>query len=246
MLPPAAVLRQARELLARLRASSRAASADGPPTARRWPGCRPIRAFAIYRCAARSGSRRWPPTWGALLGKRDILRGSGADCTAGWPVGPARSRPPAVRAGRVQCARQLARQFRSVCVAKGAEAVADPEHPRWLGALLAFAYPIAWRQRKAGGGTIAWPMVAPQFGEADALMKHEEAGDRRPRQSPGPAVRAHLTWPPTSTCVVRRSAGGTGERDRGAGMGRARGVLRAERQRRVGNWCSASEALMPV
>ena len=51
---------------------------------------------------------------------------------------------------RVQRARQLARQFRSYLRGKADEAVADPEHPRWLGGLLAFAYPdrIA-RQRRA-------------------------------------------------------------------------------------------------
>lgn len=52
---------------------------------------------------------------------------------------------------------------------------ADPEHPRWLGCLLAFAYPdrIA-RQRRAGGAEYRLANGrAALFAEADALMKHE-------------------------------------------------------------------------
>jgi ATP-dependent helicase HrpB len=73
----------------------------------------------------------------------------------------------------VQRARQLARQYRGQLRGKPGAAVADPEHPRWLGALLALAYPdrVA-QQRRAGGGEYRLANGrAAQFGEPDALMK---------------------------------------------------------------------------
>ncbi|MFK0089033.1 ATP-dependent helicase HrpB [Pseudomonas sp. NPDC090755] len=109
----------------------------------------------------------------ALLGERDILRGGGADLHSRLALLSGETR--AVRGGQggVQRARQLARQYRGQLRGKPGSAVADPEHPRWLGALLALAYPdrVA-QQRRAGGGEYRLANGrAAQFGEPDALMK---------------------------------------------------------------------------
>lgn len=75
--------------------------------------------------------------------------------------------------GGVQRARQLARQYRGLLRGKVGAPVADPDHPRWLGALLALAYPdrVA-QQRRAGGAEYRLANGrAALFGEVDALMK---------------------------------------------------------------------------
>ncbi len=59
------------------------------------------------------------------------------------------------------------------CAARSSEPVSDPDHPRWLGALLALAYPdrVA-QQRRAGGAEYRLANGrAALFAEADSLMK---------------------------------------------------------------------------
>ena len=118
-----------------------------------------------------------PATVGpALLGERDILRGAGADLHSRLVLlaGESRAARGAAQGG-VQRARQLARQFHGYLKRRPSpQALSDPEHPRWLGALLAFAYPdrIA-QQRRAGGAEYRLANGrAALFAEADALMKH--------------------------------------------------------------------------
>lgn len=109
----------------------------------------------------------------ALLGERDILRGGGADLHSRLALLSGETRAARGGQGGVQRARQLARQYRGQLRGKPGAAVADPEHPRWLGALLALAYPdrVA-QQRRAGGGEYRLANGrAAQFGEPDALMK---------------------------------------------------------------------------
>ncbi|MCE6982838.1 ATP-dependent helicase HrpB, partial [Pseudomonas frederiksbergensis] len=65
-------------------------------------------------------------------------------------------------------------QYRGYLRGKATSAVAEPDHSRWLGALLALAYPdrVA-QQRRAGGAEYRLANGrAALFGEADALMKH--------------------------------------------------------------------------
>ena len=112
----------------------------------------------------------------ALLSERDILRGGGADLHSRLALLSGESRAARNAVGGVQRARQLAKQFQGLLRGRSAnQMVSDPEHPRWLGCLLAFAYPdrIA-QQRRAGGADYRLANGrAAQFGEADALMKHE-------------------------------------------------------------------------
>ncbi|TFY94094.1 ATP-dependent helicase HrpB [Pseudomonas nabeulensis] len=108
----------------------------------------------------------------ALLGERDILRGGGADLHSRLALLSGEERARGTQGG-VQRARQLARQYRGYLRGQAMQPVADPDHPRWLGALLALAYPdrVA-RQRRPGGAEYRLANGrAALFAEADSLMK---------------------------------------------------------------------------
>ncbi|CAD5107591.1 ATP-dependent helicase HrpB [Zestomonas carbonaria] len=176
----------------------------------------------------------------ALLGERDIQRGGGADL---------HNRIDLLHAGRgsgsVQRVRQLARQFRGLLPRAVDEAVADPGHPRWLGALLAFAYPdrIA-RQRRAGGADYRLANGrAAQFAEADALMKHEwlviaDLGSRQGQREERIYLAVDLD-PALFDSVLAEQVTVRDELD----WDEREGVLRAERQRRVGELVLSREPL---
>ena len=109
----------------------------------------------------------------ALLGERDIQRGGGADLHTRLALLSGESKAARGGQGGVQRARQLARQYRGQLRGKPRNPVADPDHSRWLGALLALAYPdrVA-RQRREGGAEYRLANGrAALFSEADALMK---------------------------------------------------------------------------
>ena len=118
----------------------------------------------------------------AMLGERDILRGAGADLHSRLALLSGEQRAARGAQGGVQRIKQLARQYHGYLprVDRGQAPslqgqVSDPEHSRWLGALLALAYPdrVA-HQRRAGGAEYRLANGrAALFGEADALMKHE-------------------------------------------------------------------------
>ncbi|MFC3608716.1 ATP-dependent helicase HrpB [Stutzerimonas tarimensis] len=178
----------------------------------------------------------------ALLVERDIGRGAGADLA---------NRLVLLAAGRgdgaVQRVRQLARQFRGMLPAASRPAPVDAEGGHWPGALLAFAYPdrIA-RQRRHGGTDYRLANGrAAQFGEVDALMKHEwlviaelggRQGQREERIYRAAALDPALFEGMLGECVVERDQLEWDERE---------GVLRAERQRRVGELVLASVPLEP-
>ncbi|MBH3430793.1 ATP-dependent helicase HrpB [Pseudomonas alkylphenolica] len=109
----------------------------------------------------------------ALLGERDILRGAGADVHSHLALLSGETRASKGGQGGVQRARQLARQYRGYLRGKARTAVADPGHDRWLGALLALAYPdrVAQQRRTGGAEYRLANGRAALFGEPDALMK---------------------------------------------------------------------------
>lgn len=109
----------------------------------------------------------------ALLGERDILRGAGADVHSRLALLSGESRASKGGQGGVQRARQLARQYRGYLRGKARTAVTDPGHDRWLGALLALAYPdrVAQQRRTGGAEYRLANGRAALFGEPDALMK---------------------------------------------------------------------------
>ncbi|HCF7246566.1 TPA: ATP-dependent helicase HrpB, partial [Pseudomonas aeruginosa] len=241
--PPAAAYAQARELLGRLGAlyASGALSAHGQAMAEL--PTHPRIAHLLLRGQA-LGLGELACDVAALLGERDIQRGGGADLHSRLALLAGEARTGASR-GAVQRARQLARQFRGYLRGAASEAVVDPGHPRWLGCLLAFAYPdrIA-RQRRAGGGDYRLANGrAAQFGEPDSLMKQPwlviaDLGSRQGQREERIYLAAELDPRLFDTVLAEQVS----QRDE-LQWDEREGVLRAERQRRVGELVLSSEAL---
>jgi ATP-dependent helicase HrpB len=247
--PPVAAYAQARDLLGRLGALADNGALSRHGQAMAELPAHPRVAHLLLR-GQELGLTELACDLAALLGERDILRGEGADLhhrlalLAGET--PA-ARPPQRSAARggVQRARQLARQFRGLLRGASVEPREDAQDPRWLGCLLAFAYPdrIA-RQRRAGGAEYRLANGrAAQFGEADALMKEpwlvvadlgSRQGQREERIYLAAALDVALFEGPLAEQVAAVEMLDWDERE---------GVLRAERQWRIGELVLSSEAL---
>ena len=241
-LPPSAAYLQAQELLARLGALSVRAAGGWNLTAHGQAmaelPAHPRIAHLLLRGQA-LGLGSLACDLAALLGERDIQRGSGADLHSRLAL------LGAGRGGAVQRVRQLARQFRGYLRGRADEAVADPEHPRWLGALLAFAYPdrVA-RQRRAGGAEYRLANGrAALFGEPDALMKQPwlvvaDLGSRQGQREERIYLAADLD-PALFDGVLAEQVTSREELE----WDEREGVLRAERQRKVGELVLSREPL---
>ncbi|ANC83711.1 ATP-dependent helicase HrpB [Pseudomonas putida] len=172
--PPAAAFAQAQDLLARLsafRPGSRDTLSEHGQAMAELPA-HPRIAHLLLR-GQDLGLAQMACDVAALLGERDIQRGGGADLHSRLALVSGESKAARGGQGGVQRARQLARQYRGLLRGKVGAPVADPDHPRWLGALLALAYPdrVA-QQRRAGGAEYRLANGrAALFGEVDALMK---------------------------------------------------------------------------
>ncbi|KJK15985.1 ATP-dependent helicase HrpB [Pseudomonas sp. 2(2015)] len=181
----------------------------------------------------------------ALLGERDILRGGGADLHSRLALLSGETRAAKGAQGGVQRARQLARQYRGNLRGKATAAVADPEHSRWLGALLALAYPdrVA-QQRRAGGAEYRLANGrAALFGEADALMKHSwlviaDLGSRQGQREERIYLAADFD-PALFDGVLAEQVRSLDILD----WDERENVLRAERQRKVGELVLSREPL---
>ncbi|MEE1920916.1 ATP-dependent helicase HrpB [Pseudomonas sp. 148P] len=181
----------------------------------------------------------------ALLGERDILRGAGADLHSRLSLLSGETRAARSSQGGVQRAKQLARQYRGFLRDKPGAAVADPEHPRWLGALLALAYPdrVA-QQRRAGGAEYRLANGrAAQFGEVDALMKEAwlvvaDLGSRQGQREERIYLAAELD-PALFDQVLAEQVSVVEQLE----WDEKENVLRAERQRKVGELILAREPL---
>ena len=247
--PPPAAFAQARDLLARLGALDERGVLTAHGQAMAELPAHPRIAHLLLRGQA-LGLGALAADLAALLSERDILRGAGADLHSRLSLLAGESRAGESRAsggsrGGVQRARQLARQFRAYLRGKAAEAVADPEHPRWLGCLLAFAYPdrIA-RQRRTGGAEYRLANGrAALFAEADALMKHEwlviaDLGSRQGQREERIYLAADLQ-PALFDAELAEQVRELDVLD----WDEREGVLRAERQRKVGELVLDSRAL---
>ena len=181
----------------------------------------------------------------ALLGERDILRGAGADLHSRLALLAAEARATRGGQGGVQRVRQLARQYRAQLRGKPTRPVADPEHPRWLGALLALAYPdrIA-QQRKPGGAEYRLANGrAALFSEVDALMKQPwlviaDLGSRQGQREERIYLAAEFD-PALLDGVLSEQVSVVDQLD----WDEREGVLRAERQRKVGELVLSREPL---
>ncbi|VVM49260.1 hypothetical protein PS645_00672 [Pseudomonas fluorescens] len=181
----------------------------------------------------------------ALLGERDILRGAGADLHSRLVLLSGEERAARGAQGGVQRARQLARQYRGYLRGKATSPVSDPDHPRWLGALLALAYPdrVA-QQRRAGGAEYRLANGrAALFAEADSLMKQAwlviaDLGSRQGQREERIYLAADFD-PALFDSVLSEQVRVVDQLD----WDEREGVLRAERQRKVGELILSREPL---
>ncbi len=181
----------------------------------------------------------------ALLGERDILRGAGADVHSRLALLSGESRVARGGQGGVQRARQLARQYRGYLRGKATQPVAYPDHPRWLGALLALAYPdrVA-QQRKPGGAEYRLANGrAALFSEVDGLMKQPwlviaDLGSRQGQREERIYLAAEFD-PGLLDNVLSEQVSVVDQLD----WDEREGVLRAERQRKVGELVLSREPL---
>jgi ATP-dependent helicase HrpB len=233
--PPSASYAQAQDLLARLGALLPNGQLTPHGQAMAELPAHPRIAHLLLRGQA-SGLGNLACDVAALLGERDIQRGGGADLHSRLALLSGEERGNRGGQGGVQRARQLAKQFRSYVRGKPTESVSDPDHPRWLGALLAFAYPdrVA-QQRRAGGGEYRLANGrAAQFGEPDALMKQPwlvvaELGSRQGQREERIYLAAELD-PALFDSVLREQVTVREELE----WDEREGALKAERQWRVG------------
>ncbi|AKV05046.1 ATP-dependent helicase [Pseudomonas fluorescens NCIMB 11764] len=172
----------------------------------------------------------------ALLGERDIQRGAGADIHNRLAIVSGEQRAERSEQGSAQRARQLAKQYRSYLRHPIANPVIDPEHPRWVGALLALAYPdrVA-QQRRAGGAEYRLANGrAAMFTESDVLMKHSwlviaDLGSRQGQREERIYLAADFDEQLFNS-VLKEQVRQVDELD----WDEREGVLRAERQLKVG------------
>ncbi|WP_223414454.1 MULTISPECIES: ATP-dependent helicase HrpB [unclassified Pseudomonas] len=241
--PPAAAYAQAQDLLDRLGALDGEALTRHGQAMAELPA-HPRIAHLLLRGQA-LGLADMACDVAALLGERDILRGAGADLHSRLVLLSGEERAARGAQGGVQRARQLARQYRGYLRGKASEPVSDPEHPRWLGALLALAYPdrVA-QQRRAGGAEYRLANGrAALFAEADSLMKQPwlviaDLGSRQGQREERIYLAADFD-PALFDSVLAEQVRVVDQLD----WDEREGVLRAERQRKVGELILSREPL---
>jgi ATP-dependent helicase HrpB len=241
--PPAAAYAQAQDLLERLGALQGEALTRHGQAMAELPA-HPRIAHLLLRGQA-LGLADMACDVAALLGERDILRGAGADLHSRLVLLSGEERAARGAQGGVQRARQLARQYRGYLRGKASEPVGDPDHPRWLGALLALAYPdrVA-QQRRAGGAEYRLANGrAALFAEADSLMKQPwlviaDLGSRQGQREERIYLAADFD-PSLFDSVLAEQVRRVDQLD----WDEREGVLRAERQRKVGELILSREPL---
>ncbi|KQV13121.1 ATP-dependent helicase [Pseudomonas sp. Root329] len=241
--PPAAAYAQAQDLLDRLGALDGEALTRHGQAMAELPA-HPRIAHLLLRGQA-LGLADMACDVAALLGERDILRGARADLHSRLVLLSGEERAARGAQGGVQRARQLARQYRGYLRGKASEPVSDPDHPRWLGALLALAYPdrVA-QQRRAGGAEYRLANGrAALFAEADSLMKQPwlviaDLGSRQGQREERIYLAADFD-PALFDSVLAEQVRCVDQLD----WDEREGVLRAERQRKVGELILSREPL---
>jgi ATP-dependent helicase HrpB len=238
-LPPAAAYAQAQDLLARLGALTREPGGAWKITAHGQSMAQvpahPRIAHLLLR-GHELGLGALACDVAALLGERDILRGAGADLHSRLTLLAGAERAARGAQGGVQRARQLSRQYRGYLRSTSDKAVTDPDHPRWLGALLALAYPdrVA-QQRRAGGAEYRLANGrAALFAEPDVLMKQPwlviaDLGSRQGQREERIYLAAEFE-PALFESVLAEQVTVFDQLD----WDEREGVFRAERQRKAG------------
>lgn len=246
--PPAAAYGQAQDLLIRLGALTREPGQEPKLTSHgqamaELPAHPRIAHLLLRGQALGLGSLACDVA--ALLGERDILRGAGADLHSRLTLLEGSERAARGAQGGVQRAKQLARQYRGYLRGSASEPVSGPDHPRWLGALLALAYPdrVA-QQRKAGGAEYRLANGrAALFAEVDALMKQPwlviaDLGSRQGQREERIYLAAEFD-PALFDSVLAEQVVQLDQLD----WDEREGVFRAERRRKVGELILSREPL---
>jgi len=184
----------------------------------------------------------------ALLGERDIQRGGGADLHSRLAILSGEQRAQRGEQSGAQRAKQLARQYRSFLRSSVSHPVADPANPSWLGCLLALAYPdrVAHQRRTGGAEYRLANGRAAMFIETDALMKHPwlviaDLGSRQGQREERIYLAADLDEKLFST-VLQDQVSQVDELD----WDEREGILRAERQIKVGELILSRSALVNI
>ncbi|AMS15850.1 ATP-dependent helicase HrpB [Pseudomonas chlororaphis] len=246
--PPGAAYAQAQDLLERLGALTAKAGEDCKLTphgqAMAELPAHPRIAHLLLRGQA-LGLANMACDVAALLGERDILRGGGADLHSRLVLLSGEERAARGAQGGVQRARQLARQYRGYLRGQPSQAVADPDHPRWLGALLALAYPdrVAQQRRPGGAEYRLANGRAALFSETDSLMKQPwlviaDLGSRQGQREERIYLAADFD-PALFDSVLAEQVRCVDQLD----WDEREGLLRAERQRKVGELVLSREPL---
>lgn len=243
-MPPAAPFTQARDLLGRLGALEADGRLSSHGQAMAEVPAHPRIAHLLLRGYA-LGLGALACDVAALLGERDVLPGGGADLHSRLAMLEGSQRMPRHAQGAAQRIKQLARQYRSYQRGSVIQAVSDPEHPRWLGCLLALAYPdrVA-QQRRVGGSEYRLANGrAAMFTEPDALMKHSwlvvaELGSRQGQREERIYIATDLD-PALFENVLAEQVTVIDELD----WDDRAGALVAERQRKVGELVLSREPL---
>ena len=246
--PPAAAYAQAQDLLERLGALQGSSPQDWQLTrhgqAMAELPAHPRIAHLLLRGQA-LGLANMACDVAALLGERDILRGAGADLHSRLVLLSGEERAARGAQGGVQRARQLARQYRGYLRGKAEQPVPDPQHPRWLGALLALAYPdrVAQQRRPGGAEYRLANGRAAVFAEADSLMTQgwlviADLGSRQGQREERIYLAAEFD-PALFDSVLAEQVRCVDQLD----WDEREGVLRAERQRKVGELVLSREPL---
>jgi ATP-dependent helicase HrpB len=243
-IPPAAAFAQARDLLDRLGALEADGRLSLHGQAMAEVPAHPRIAHLLLRGHA-LGLSSLACDVAALLGERDVLPGGGADLHSRLAMLEGSQRMPRNAQGAAQRIKQLARQYRSYQRGAVTEGVNDPENHRWIGCLLALAYPdrVA-QQRRAGGGEYRLANGrAAMFTEPDALMKHSwlvvaELGSRQGQREERIYLATDLD-PALFDGVLADHVSVVEELD----WDERAGALVAERQRKVGELVLSREPL---
>ncbi|PSS56841.1 ATP-dependent helicase HrpB [Pseudomonas sp. BBP2017] len=241
--PPLAPFGQARDLLKRLGALDDAGQLTPHGSAMSELPAHPRIAHLLIKGSS-MGLDDLACNIAALLGEKDILRGAGADLHTrlGALSGVQHSRRGV---GSFQRVKQSARQYRSLLRGKASYPVSEPDHPRWVGCLLACAYPdrVGLQRRASASEYRLSNGRAAVFPEPDALTKHEwlvvaDLGSRQGQRE----ERIYLASDLDSALFDDELADLVKSVDE-VDWDEREGVLKAERQRKVGQLVLSTKPL---
>jgi len=200
----------------------------------------------LLLAGTRAGLRERACDLAALLSERDPLGRRDADIESRLDL-LTEARPPAALRGAQRRLRQLSGQFRRLCDIPVDNPVDDRDDPRWIGFLLACAYPdrIARRRGHGAGYRLANGRAAT-LDDNDPLQRSAWLAVAQLGGTAGQASdRIYLAAPLDEALFEQELAGLVTTVDT-VDWDRDRNRFRAEMQRRVGALLLAAQPLEPI